>query len=220
MNEEEQKYARLMELYEGNPSAAMSLYVCLADGINGYEKDLDLAYKYLVQAAQLGEPKALDYMRRLCIGEDVNGIKGRENIELAVKYAHMLAYIDEIVDFSKFSFYQGKQDYIERYKLEGKAWLGWMYICNEWLNNSHLGFIITLDMAENYHLPISLYALGWWYFKAAPVHDFEEALVWLRRCGTNDSGYWGRSSAELYNEIAEDMNRWRDGNNQIPYFDI
>lgn len=218
MNEEVQKTARLVVLYEGNPSAAISLYKCYAKGSNGYEKDLTLAYKYLVQAARLGEPSALYDMIRLCIGEEVDGIKIEENIELAVKYAHMLTYIDEIVDFSKFSQYRDKQNYIETYKLEGQAWLGWMYICNEWLNNRHLGFILSLDIAENYHLPKSLYALGWWYYKIESHAD--EALVWLRRCGTNDSGYWGRISAELYNEIAEEENRWREGNNQIPYFDI
>lgn len=226
MNEELNKdiLSRKIGLFKGKTASAFSLCSCYLQGSFGCEKDMELAFQYLKYAADLCHPIALNVIYKIYLGTEVFGIKQSKNIQLAEKYLRMLCFVDQVVNVQEIDGY--KEEQVGQDMCEAYSRLGLLYMQEESLGKRWLGHMISLDLAENHRMPMSHYAMGWWF---AFVEERNEAnylngLKWLESCiriclDTGKDKDVQASAVKLYNGMAEIINtQWRyNCDNQIAY---
>lgn len=215
--QDEVKVARTLGLRSGDVKAAMSLFACYIDGREGYEKDVDKAFKYLEYAANLGHPEALHIITQLYGGRNWFDIPKKTNLNMYVKYLKILYVVDKIVDFNLFN--KEEKENFSAYQWEAYATLGRLYIMEESLNSLSLGYAISLKLTEEYNMTESLFAMGWYYYYKVSKINYKIILRYFERALNNDNSFWAKKALQCYNSIAEEVNQGiNDEKYKIPYY--
>lgn len=223
ITQSEAKIARTLNLRQGDPKAAMSLFSCYCSGLEGYEENKELAIKYLHIAAELCHPDALKFLIELYTGKKILGLELAPDVNKKVKYLKMLAFVDQVIDFNSINGGKDAQKYYE-YELEAYAELGRIYVMDESFNSRELGYAISLKLAEDNNITESLFTLGYyWYWleeKNMEHYYYERSLSYFERALNNDNSFWAKKALQAYNEVARFANEYCRGPEfQIPYYE-
>lgn len=221
---DEEILSRKLGFFEGQPESAFSLFSCYLQGALGCEKNTELAFHYLKYAADLCHPAALGVIYKIYLGAEVFGIKQSKNVQLAEKYLRMLCFVDQVVNVQEIDGY--KENVIRQDMCKAYSRLGLLYMQEESLGKRWLGHMISLDLAENNCIPMSYYAMGWWFafVEEKSEVNYLNGLKWLESCiriclDTEKDKDVQASAVKLYNSMAEIINtQWRyNCDNQITY---
>ena len=218
LTQEESKIARKLAITRGDPDAAMSLFACYVSGSEGYQENLELASKYLHDAAGLCHPEALKIISDLYAGGHFGKLKLQANVHKQVKYLRMLCFVDRVIDLSTIRNGQDTQKYYD-YEWQAYATLGRLFIMNDELNNIELGHAISLKLSEENNMTESLFAMGYYWYYRMGTQYYEQALPYFERALNNDNSFWAKQALRYYNGVAQYANEeYRGPNGQIQYY--
>lgn len=221
---ENKKMVSFTDIYNGDSEVALGVFNHHIQKTEN--QNLDEAFQYLVYAANLGHPVALNFIWRIYAGKEVCGIKQKKNLQSAEKYLRMLSCIDRIIDISALKCISIEE--VQKYMVDAQSQLGFLYIREESLGHKHMGYIMSLNLALNYNVPLSLYAMGWWYvyafdderWTAYTERNYKEAMKWLRSCIDTQDEKYIYEAAEFYNVVAGRWNANHGSNAQVQLYDI